>query len=284
MAEDKNFPSGLPESVARLVERFRANRENYMSSDYNEANVRMEFIDPLLEALGWDVQNKRGFAEPYKPVKVEDSLRIAGKASAPDYSLRIGGARKILVEAKRPGVALKRGSEAALQLRRYGWNLGVSVGALTNFSEFAVYDCRERPRAAHSAGHARIRYFSLDEYGEQWEWMARHLSPDGIQAGELDRLLGDARKMRGAENVGDAFLRQMEKFRVDLAREIARGKRQVDGAGVEQRDSADAGPDCFSARLRGSRRGGLREVAGRRSKVQRLRGDDETVSRRRPAV
>ena len=227
MAEDKNFPSGLPESVARLVERFRANRENYMSSDYNEANVRMEFIDPLLEALGWDVQNKRGFAEPYKPVRVEDSLRIAGKARAPDYSLRIGGARKILVEAKRPGVALKRGSEAALQLRRYGWNLGVSVGALTNFSEFAVYDCRERPRAAHSAGHARIRYFSLDEYGEQWEWMARHLSPDGIQAGELDRLLGDARKMRGAENVGDAFLRQMEKFRVDLAREIARGNAKL---------------------------------------------------------
>ena len=227
MAEDKNFPSGLPESVARLVERFRANRENYMSSDYNEANVRMEFIDPLLEALGWDVQNKRGLAEPYKPVRVEDSLRIAGKARAPDYSLRIGGARKILVEAKRPGINLKRDAESARQLRRYAWSAGVPVGILTDFEEFAVYDCRGRPRVSHSAAHARIRYFTCEQYGEQWEWLQNFFSPEAIELGNLDRLVADLGERRGAESVSGAFLGQIEKFRRDLAREIAAKNRRL---------------------------------------------------------
>ena len=202
MAEDKKFPSGLPESVARLVGRFRANRENYMSSDYNEANVRMEFIDPLLEALGWDVQNKRGFAEPYKPVRVEDSLRIAGKASAPDYSLRIGGARKILVEAKRPGINLKKDAESARQLRCYAWGVEAPVCILTDFEEFAVYDCRGRPRDSHSAAHARIRYFTCEQYGEQWEWLKNFFSPEAIELGNFDRLVADLGNRRGSGGGG----------------------------------------------------------------------------------
>ena len=213
--------SALPEAVAGLVARFRANRAQYLAADYNEANVRVEFIDPLLESLGWDVQNKSGAAEQYKPVKVEDSLRVAGKASAPDYSLRIGGARKILVEAKKPGVNLKSNADAARQLRRYAWSAQAPVGILTDFEEFAVYDCRERPRATHSAAHARIRYFTCEEYGAQWEWLAGHFSPDAIMRGNLDRLAADLGARRGAESVGDAFLEQMEKFRDILAHEVA---------------------------------------------------------------
>ena len=213
--------SAFPEAVAGLVDRFRAGRDRYMAADYNEANVRVEFIDPFLEALGWDVQNKAGAAEQYKPVKVEDSLRIAGKARTPDYSLRIGGVRKIMVEAKKPGVNLKANAEAARQLRSYAWSVETPVGVLTNFEEFAVYDCHKRPRATHPAAYARIRYFTCEDYGANWEWLAGHFSPDAIMRGELDRLAADPGARRGAESVSDAFLEQMEKFRDILAREIA---------------------------------------------------------------
>ena len=213
--------SALPEAVAGLVARFRANRAQYLAANYNEANVRVEFIDPLLEALGWDVQNKSGAAEQYKPVKVEDSLRVAGKASAPDYSLRIGGARKILVEAKKPGVNLKQNADAALQLRRYAWSAQIPVGILTNFSEFVVYDCRERPRAAQAPGHARIFHLSFEEYAGQWDRLQGRFSHDAVMRGEFDRYVAGLGERRGTENVGDAFLKQMEKFRAGLAREIA---------------------------------------------------------------
>lgn len=37
----------------RLVERFQRNIETYHSPAYNETQLRIEFIDPFFEALGW---------------------------------------------------------------------------------------------------------------------------------------------------------------------------------------------------------------------------------------
>jgi len=47
-----------PDEVAELTERFDRNRESYLSGQYNETQLRREFLDPLFVALGWDVNNK----------------------------------------------------------------------------------------------------------------------------------------------------------------------------------------------------------------------------------
>jgi len=57
-----------PEAVIALIERFERNREAYLSGQYNETQLRREFLDPLFTALGWDVDNKQGYAEAYKDV------------------------------------------------------------------------------------------------------------------------------------------------------------------------------------------------------------------------
>ncbi len=46
--------------ISNHVERFERNIEAYHSSAYNETQLRIEFIDPFFEALGWDVTNKAG--------------------------------------------------------------------------------------------------------------------------------------------------------------------------------------------------------------------------------
>jgi len=46
-----------PREVIDLIERFTRNRDFYRSSEYNEAQVRLEFIDPFFKALGWDMYN-----------------------------------------------------------------------------------------------------------------------------------------------------------------------------------------------------------------------------------
>jgi type I restriction-modification system DNA methylase subunit len=51
-----------PKAVQDLVERFDQNRDAYLSGSYNETQLRREFIDPLFEALGWDVENRQGSA------------------------------------------------------------------------------------------------------------------------------------------------------------------------------------------------------------------------------
>ena len=55
--------------------------------------MRAEFIDPFLEALGWDVHNRQGRGEHDKDVIYEDAIRVGGKTLAPDYAFRVGRLR-----------------------------------------------------------------------------------------------------------------------------------------------------------------------------------------------
>jgi hypothetical protein len=132
----------VPQKVVALIERFERNRDAYRSNEYNEAQVRLEFIDPFFKALGWDVYNEKSYAETYKDVVHEDAIKVGGATKAPDYAFRIGGVRKFFVEAKRPAVKIKDDAEAAYQLRRYAWSAKLPLSILTDFEEFAVYDCR----------------------------------------------------------------------------------------------------------------------------------------------
>ncbi len=68
-----------PASVRRLVGLFDSNRESYRSGGYNETQLRREFLDPLFEALGWDVDNRKGYAEAYKEVihETRSQMRVS---------------------------------------------------------------------------------------------------------------------------------------------------------------------------------------------------------------
>jgi hypothetical protein len=93
--------------ISSLVERFERNIDAYHSPAYNETQLRIEFVDPFFEALGWDVTNKAGYAEQYKDVIHEDAIKIAGATKAPDYCFRVGGVRKFFLETKKPSIDIK---------------------------------------------------------------------------------------------------------------------------------------------------------------------------------
>ena len=56
----RNFivPQIAPTAIQDLVDRFHRNIEAYRTQGYNETQLRREFLDPFLEALGWDVDRK----------------------------------------------------------------------------------------------------------------------------------------------------------------------------------------------------------------------------------
>ncbi|MCK4599539.1 N-6 DNA methylase [Candidatus Bipolaricaulota bacterium] len=210
-----------PKGVKRLVERFHDNRDAYRSSDYNEAQVRLELINPLFKALGWDVYNEAGYAEAYKEVIHEDAIKVGGATKAPDYAFRIGGTRKFFVEAKRPGVNLKEDGDAAYQLRRYAWSAKLPLSILIDFEEFAVYDCRVKPSKTDKASAARILYITYTEYAERWDEIATIFSQEAILTGSFDRYVESTKRKRGTAEVDDAFLKEIENWRDVLARNIA---------------------------------------------------------------
>ena len=145
-----------PSEIQALVERFQTNRDVYTSGSYNEAQLRIEFLDPFFQALGWDMNNIRGYAEAYKDVIHEDAIRIGGALKAPDYCFRIGGTRKFFLEAKKPAIAIQNEASAAYQLRRYAWSAKLPLSILSNFETFSVYDCRIRPYSKDSTTVARV--------------------------------------------------------------------------------------------------------------------------------
>jgi predicted type IV restriction endonuclease len=210
-----------PHTIEELVERFRENREDYKAATYKEFRLRKEFIDPFFECLGWDLANKSSHAEAYKDVVHEDSIKIGDARKAPDYAFRIGGTRKFFVETKAPSVALKDNPEPAYQLRRYGWSAKLQLSILTNFAEFAVYDCRSKPDKADKASKGRILYFTFEEYRDCWPKIAEIFSKQAILKGAFDRFAEDATKKRGTSEVDTAFLAEIEGWRETLARNIA---------------------------------------------------------------
>ncbi len=209
------------ETIKGLVDRFETHRDSYTSGSYNETQLRREFLDPFFKALGWDVFNEKGYDEAYKEVIHEDSLKIGESTKAPDYCFRIGGVRKFFVEAKKPSVNVKEDVSPAYQLRRYAWNADLPLSILTDFEEFAVYDCREKPALTDKASRARVLYLPFHEYPERWEELAALFSPEAVLKGSFDRYARSAKAKRGTAGVDDAFLEDIERWRELLARGFA---------------------------------------------------------------
>jgi len=210
-----------PQVVLDLVDRFECNRDVYRSNQYNETQARHEFIDPFFMTLGWDVNNEKGYAEAYKEVIHEDAIKVGGATKAPDYCFRIGGVRKFFVEAKRPGVNIKDDENAAYQLRRYAWSAKLPLSVLTDFEEFAVYDCRVKPDKADKASTARVLYLTLDKYAEKWDEIEAIFSQEAIWKGSFDKYIESTKRKKGTAEVDTAFLKEIEAWRDALARNIA---------------------------------------------------------------
>ena len=210
-----------PREVRTLIQRFQGNRAAYVSGPYNETQTRIEFVDPFFTALGWDVANVSGYAEAYKDVVHEDAIVIGGLTKAPDYSFRVGGARKFFVETKRPGVKIKDDAGPAFQLRRYAWSAKLPLSILTNFAELAVYDCRVKPERSDPASTARILYLACDEYDARWDELAGIFAKEAVLKGSFDRFAESTKAKRGTAEVDDAFLAEIEGWREELARNLA---------------------------------------------------------------
>jgi hypothetical protein len=159
----------------------------------NEADTRLQIIDPLIGALGWSKEDIR--TEPH------------GGGERPDYEL--GTPRQVILEAKRvslpfvpptqkrvrpvtdlASVALAdpRLWEAICQVQRYCANRGAEVGIVTNGLQLVAFLATRADGVAPLSGKClfiRKSDHLRAEFGLVW----RMLSPGGIREGNLKRLL-----------------------------------------------------------------------------------------------
>jgi len=204
--------------IAELIERFSNQVDNY-KRDYNETQTRQDFINPFFEALGWDMNNKQGAWEAYREVIHEDKLKVGGVTTAPDYSFRLtGGQRLFFVEAKKPSIVIKDDVAPAYQVRLYGWNAKLAISVVTDFEEFAVYECSKKPLNTDKASKARINYYTYKDYLKEFDFFWNTFSREQVIKGGLIKFQQADKK--GTATVDKDFLESLDIWRKELAANI----------------------------------------------------------------
>lgn len=210
------------EKIKSLVERFDEQKEFYKKSEYNETQTRRDFIDPFWKALGWDIDNENGYAESYREVIHEDRVKVGGATKAPDYSFRlVGGKRLFFLEAKKPSVLIKDDIAPAYQVRRYGWSAKMPISVITDFEEFAIYDCTNKPKPTDKASNGRIKYLTYLDYLSEFDFIWDTFAKERVLRGSFDKYITSDKNKKGTSTVDNEFLQSLDKWRVELAVNIA---------------------------------------------------------------
>ncbi|MBN9542722.1 MAG: N-6 DNA methylase [Alphaproteobacteria bacterium] len=210
-----------PQNIKRLVENFDRVVQTGKIKQYNEAQTRLDYIDTFFEALNWDIRNKNGYAPSYREVITEDSIKSSGNSfKRPDYTFRIGNDRKFLVEAKKPSINISKDDKSIVQVRKYGWNAKLPVSIITNFRELAVYDTRLKPNLEDKANTGIIKLYTYEDYIDKWDEISSIFSKDAILKGSFDHFIEVAKPKKGIVPVDEEFLKDIEKWREKLAKNI----------------------------------------------------------------
>ncbi len=215
--------------ISELVERFEEQLVSYKKADYNETLTRRDFIDPFFKALGWDVDNEEGYAQSYREVIHEDKVKVGGATKAPDYSFKLsGGKRLFFVEAKKPSVSIKDEILPAYQLRRYGWSDKLSISVITDFEEFAIYDCTRKPYPTDKASVARIKYLNFKDYLKEFDFIWDTFAKERVLKGSFDKFVQGTANKRGTATVDKDFLVSLDTWRTYLATSISLRNKELD--------------------------------------------------------
>lgn len=208
--------------ITELVTRFTEQYDSYKKAEYNETLTRRDFIDPFFKCLGWDIDNENGYAESYREVIHEDRVKVGKATKAPDYSFRlVGGKRLFFVEAKKPNVVVKTEIQPAYQVRRYGWSAKLPISIITDFEEFAIYDCTKKPLPNDKASVARIKYLTFNDYIKEFDFIWETFSKERVLKGSFDKFIQGNLNKKGTATVDKEFLQSLDSWRTYLATSIS---------------------------------------------------------------
>jgi len=126
---------------------------------------------------------------------------------------------RFFVEAKRPHTGIG-GKSAPFQIKSYAWNRSLPFSVLTDFEHLQVYQSTRRPDRDKSRQGLLSGYnLKCSEYAASWDQLWEMLSREAVLAGDAATLVRSLAG-RGGVPVDESFLRDMERWRQDLANDL----------------------------------------------------------------
>lgn len=193
--------------IRGLIQKFERERALGTLDQYNEAEAKVGFIEPFLQALGWNTQDRN-----------EVALEEKVSGGRVDYALKIRGSPQVYVEAKPPRADLTK-PEIVLQAITYGYSKGtVKWVLLTDFEQLRLFDVTIKPSPRNLERGLRLD-LNYNQYLERFDdlWL---LSRPSVEHGDLDRALLSKKLERERVPVDKAFLADLERWRELLAKNL----------------------------------------------------------------
>jgi len=193
------------EKIKKLIDEFLVYQKEEINNK-SENQIKSEFIDPLFEALGWDMR---------KDAEREERV-LKGKA---DYILRIGNQDKCVIEAKKVSVRLSE--EEGRQVVSYAHHKNIKFAILTNFKQIRVYHALSNIKNIDSnllkdgKGYLWLNY---EDFISQFDrlWL---LSKESFEKEEINKLLKNVDK-RLIKPIDETILKDLLQFREWLSKDL----------------------------------------------------------------
>jgi hypothetical protein len=198
--------------IKELVDRFDELEAKGEFSKYTEAETKTKFIEPLFEALGWNI---RGIKKSNDKITLEESIS-KGRV---DYGYWLNGVQKFYLEAKslrETDILFGKGYDR--QAINYSWLSSCSWAVLTNFRQLAVYNA-DKPEGEHFFTiHA---HDFLDKDKDKLEL----LSKEAFEKNKLNNKAQEWGKSLVRVPVDKQLLSDLIDFRVILSRDIVKNNQ-----------------------------------------------------------
>ncbi len=201
-------------SIKELVDRYRELQENGELKRYNEAETKTKFIEPLFEALGWNI---RGIRKSNDKVTLEEKIS-KGRV---DYGFWLNDTPKFYLEAKslrENDILFGKGYDK--QAINYSWLKSCSWAVLTNFRTLAVYNADKPEGDWFFTIHAED---FLDKDREKLEI----LSKESFEQNKIDEKALEWGKKLIKKPVDKQLLEDMIHFREVLSKDILRNNQNL---------------------------------------------------------
>nr|WP_302436334.1 N-6 DNA methylase [Bacteroides intestinalis] len=212
----------IKNTIHALVEKYESNRNFYRTPNFNETQVRNEFLDPLFEVLGWDIRNMSGKKTNEREVLLEESLKAdaATHSKKPDYTFRLFGERKFFLEAKKPCVDISTDDNPAKQVRRYGYTANLKISVLSNFEDLYIYDTSYKVEDGDTLVKARIKAYHYTDYENVAEELLELVGKESVYTGHFEEVWDDIELNVVHQSVDSLFLEQINQWRLMLGQQI----------------------------------------------------------------
>ena len=211
------------QKLSELIAEYNKFKEQGKLDLTSEETIRT-WLNELLAIFDWDVRDTSQILQEKVLSKAEkEKLKgIGSQNTRPDYTFKVARQKLTFLDAKDISVKILDDTEAAFQIKSYGWSILAPCSFISNFEEFAIYDCTYIPERGQNANLGRL-YFTLDDYIEKFEILEAHLLKENIYKGKLDEIYSSS--FQGNRYVEKTtpdfkFAQQLSDFRLALATDI----------------------------------------------------------------